>query len=271
MTEKKQICKIISAHAKHVVATLLIFLILVSSGCFKDEVKVDKKNLIPEKDLISILFDVQLTTGLLAVPPIYSKYCPLDSISTYTQVIEKHGYNKETFDRTMKYYFLSKSTELNKIYDQVLVRLSDLDAKWAQEWAAIETKESNRWPGKTFYSFPGTQPDDSAKFFLLLNQPGLYTLSYNAIMYPDDETQNPSLRMYTVTADSILTGKKHYITGTRYIKDGIPHYYISTINVENKPILVRGYLYSFSNYAPDMRKHLLIDGVFVTFTPTTVQ
>ena len=64
--------------------------------------------------------DIHLADGLLILPKIKTMYSSLDSITAYTQIIEKHGYTKEIMDKTMKYYFIKDPKKLNKIYDQVL-------------------------------------------------------------------------------------------------------------------------------------------------------
>ena len=107
---------------------ILIILSISLGSCSGRKNKLDKKNLIPEKELISILTDIHLADGLLALPRINSWASSLDSITSYYQVIEKHGYTKEIMDKTMKYYFLKEPKKLNKIYDQVLGRLSAMES-----------------------------------------------------------------------------------------------------------------------------------------------
>src|ERR1035437_8251380 len=99
---------------------MLMMISLLTGSCSGRKNKLDDKNLIPEKELVSLLTDIHLADGLLTLPKINSWTSSLDSISTYYQVIEKHGYTKEIMDKTIKYYFINDPQKLNKIYDQVL-------------------------------------------------------------------------------------------------------------------------------------------------------
>ena len=67
---------------------ILIIISIMMGSCSGRKNKLDKKNLIPEKDLVSILTDIYITDGLLTVPNIILRASSLDSITTYYQVIE---------------------------------------------------------------------------------------------------------------------------------------------------------------------------------------
>src|SRR5674536_806 len=114
---------------------ILIIISIMMGSCSGRKNKLDKKNLIPEKDLVSILTDIYITDGLLTVPNIILRASSLDSITTYYQVIESHGYTKEAMDRTMKYYFIENPKRLNKIYDKVLGILSEMESRVDKEVA----------------------------------------------------------------------------------------------------------------------------------------
>src|ERR1035437_6545390 len=106
--------------------TLLILIIisLLAGSCTSRQKKLDSRNLIPEKEMVSILTEVYMVNGLLPLPKIHSGLISIDSISTYHQIFLKRGYSKETMDKTMKYYFYRNPKELIKIYDEVLGKLS---------------------------------------------------------------------------------------------------------------------------------------------------
>ena len=87
---------------------ILILVILLTNGCSNRKNKLDHNQMIPEKELISILTEVYIADGLLSIPKIHYMFSSLDSLSSYFQIIENHGYSKETMDKTMKYYFIKK-------------------------------------------------------------------------------------------------------------------------------------------------------------------
>jgi hypothetical protein len=246
---------------------LSIFVILSTGSCSTGKSKPDKKNLIPEKDLISLLTDIHIADGLLIIPRINSIFSNLDSITTYVHVIEKHGYTKEIMDKTMRYYFVNDPKKLNKIYDQVLGILSEMESRVEKQSSLELARLSDLWRGKDFYSLPSVSGNDSTIFNTRLYNPGIYKLSFSATLFPDDQTINPCLVAYTCSADSIETGKRRYINSIEYLKDGRPHTYYTYFRVERNTSHLRGWLYYFEGQPADIVKHIQIENISLTFSP----
>lgn len=251
--------------------TRLVFLILIifsllAGSCSGRKHKLDKKNLIPENELISLLVDIHIADGLLALPKINAWYSTLDSISTYYQVIEKHGYTKETMDKTMKYYFIKNPKKLNKIYDHVLGILSEMESRIEKESILEISHSLNLWRGKEFYSFPCISENDSSMFDITLYRPGVYKLTFSATLFPDDQSLNPRASVYSCSRDSIETGKRRYFRSIEYIKDGQPHTYNLILHVFEQPIRhLRGWLFDSDNCPYEFEKHVHIENISLTF------
>ena len=164
---------------------ILITLSLIISSCESRRSKLDRKNLIPEKELVSILTDIYITDGLLGMPRIVMKYSPLDSISTYNHVIEKHGYTKEIMDKTMKYYFIKNPKKLIKIYDKVLGILSEMESRVQKEIAQIKSRYRIT-SGRVMSHIPSLILQELILLFLifLLQKPGSYTLTATVTLFP---------------------------------------------------------------------------------------
>ena len=249
---------------------ILITLSIILSSCESRRSKIDRKNLIPEKELVSILTDIYLTDGLIGMPRIVMKYSPLDSISTYNHVIEKHGYTKEIMDKSMKYYFIKDPKKLIKIYDKVLGILSEMESRVQKDIQKSKPVPDNLWPGHESYSFPDPSGADSVFFDIPLTKSGSYTLTAKVTLFPDDQSLNPRLTAFTCHPDSIETGKREYIKPIRYLKDGHEHKYSVTFSVPLKTTLhVRGCLYAFDNNPADWEKHLVIRNIDVTYSMVT--
>jgi hypothetical protein len=246
---------------------ILIFFSLIVGSCSGRKTKLDKKNLIPEKELVSLLTDIHIADGLLSLPRINAWTSSLDSISTYYQVIEKHGYTKEIMDKTMKYYFLNDPKKLNKIYDQVLGILSEMESHVEKESNVVLAHIMNKWPGKEFYSIPSLSGNDSTQFDITISSGGTYSLSFSATLFPDDQSANPRPIVYSCYPDSVDTGKRNYIKSINYIKDGRPHTYklFFTLPV-NQVHHLRGWLYDFDNLPYSIEKHFKIDNISFTFS-----
>jgi len=226
----------------------LILISLFVVACNTQKIKIDKNNLIPEKELVSLLVDIYITDGLLSNQKIKLQFSSLDSISAYYQVIEKHGFTKEMMDNTMQYYFIKDTKTLNKIYDQVLGILSEMESHVQKDYRSEQMRLSNLWPGKEFYAMPSTTATDSAKFDIPYSKFGIYTLSFSSVLYPDDQNINPHASIYLVASDSLMTGKRKYFNSVEYLKDGRPHLYTMVVVVpRNKAYQLRGSLFDFHN------------------------
>lgn len=245
---------------------LLIIFSITTSSCSTRKNKVDKRNLVPEEELISILTDVYITDGLLSFSKIYNWFSSIDTLSSYYHIIEKHGYSKETMDKTMEYYFIKNPEKLINIYDHVLGNLSEMESRFNQEAVLEKEPPVNLWQGKESYYFPNPSGTDSTFFEITLIKRGVHSLKYTATIFPDDQSYNPRITVYSCHPDSIETGKRNYIKTINYIKDGLPHNYIMFFYVpKNKILHFRGWLYSFENHPEEWEKHMLINNISLTF------
>ncbi len=246
---------------------IIILLSLIAGSCSTRKNKLDQKNLIPKKELISILADVYIGDGLLSLPEIHSRFLYLDSLSVYYQIIEKHGYTKETMDKTMKYYFIREPRELIKIYDQVLGVLSMKESLIEKEETLAAIHPENLWKGKKLYLFPDPWSTDSTGFDIVFNKAGIYTLTFSVTLFPDDQSVNPRITAYSCNPDSIETGKRHYLKTINYAKDGHTHIYTLTERTrEYNSLHFRGRLYDFDNHPDEWGKHVRIGNISLTYS-----
>ena len=240
---------------------------LLTCSCSSRRSKLDRKHLIPEKELVSILTDTYITDALVAMPRIVVKFTNIDSLSTYNYIIEKHGYTKAELDKTLKYYFVKNPKKLIKIYDKVLGILSEMESRIEKEIAKNKVHPAGIWKGHDYFYFSSASETDSAKFDIVLKNPGNYILSETVTLFPDDQAFNPGLTAYSINADSIETGKRNYIKTPRYIKDGKPHTYTVIFKVPIKTTLqIRGSLFDFENHPDDMVNNTVIKNIAITHT-----
>lgn len=241
---------------------LLTVISLLSFSCSGRKDRSQYSDLIPEKQFISILTDIYISDGLLTIPKIHSWVISLDSVATYKQIIELHGYSKEAMDNTVKYYFTHNPKKLIKIYDKVLAILSEMESRAEKEALPEENRLRTLWTGENFYSFPDPSGSDSTTFNITLKKPGLYYLAYGVTLFPDDQTYKPGTSIYYVNADSIATGKKTWLKKYEFIKDGNRHVYRMFIRIQpNKPLSIGGSLFDFENRPVEWGAHADIDSV----------
>jgi hypothetical protein len=230
-----------------------------------------KNKRVPDKDLPAVLADLYLADGLLTMPNIKLMFPKMDSISGYAEVMAKYGYTIEQMDRTMKYYFTRKPKKLEKIYDRALGILSEIESKVEKENLHEQSQGSNMWTGKSYYAVPGLSGLDSLEFDILLESPGIYTLTFKAIVFPGDQLHPAAVNAYTCHRDSSLTGKRNYIQTTRYLKDGQPHVQSITISVSrDRPLRLKGSFYDIFCHPEPWEKNAYFTDIILTYTIAAV-
>lgn len=246
---------------------ILIILSLGTVSCKNHESKLDSNNLIPEKELISLLIDIHIANGLLSLPRINSSYSSLDSITSYYHVIEKHGYTKDMLDKTLKFYFMKNPKKLNEIYDVALGKLSEMETLVSNQSSIEQARNSNLWQGKDFYASPSINIKDTARINFTFSNPGFYKLAFTATVYPDDPALNPQLTIYSVSSDSLSTGKRTFINTLKYLKDGRPHTYFLSLKVpQNKALHFSGSLFDSNNHPEGVENHYKIENISVSYS-----
>ncbi len=154
------------------------------------------------------------------------KYSTGDTLSSYIDIIEKHGYTKEQMDRTMRFYFIKRPKKLVKIYDKVLGTISEMESRVNKEIPAFYgAREVNVWPGKPSYSLPAPPGKDTAWFDFPVDFAGVYNLKFTLTIYPDDQSVDPYGGVYFLHTDSAGNDKRIYFPQIPYLKDGLPHNY----------------------------------------------
>ncbi len=102
---------------------LCAFLLLIL-GC-NSEREFKRKYLIDKKEMVDVLIDIHLANALQGIPEFYKISREYDSVDINSPVFKKYGIEKAQFDSSMVYYS-SKPEVLIHIYDEVIMRLNQL-------------------------------------------------------------------------------------------------------------------------------------------------
>ena len=175
-------------------------------SCLKIKGETKFENLIPEKDFKSILYELHLTNGLMSLPAIRTRYTDQDTTGLYVKIIEGYGYRTGQMDTTIQYYYIKNSKQLIKIYDEMLARFSEIQARVDQKYATTSANVVDQWEGSHSYFIPDTGTVEKPFFEMILASPGTYTLTFSVTVYPDDQTKDPRFRAWLCNADSAETG-----------------------------------------------------------------
>jgi len=230
--------------------TFLLAIIVLAAGvsCLKQTDNIKFENLIPEKDFESILYELHLTNGLLALPDLRTRYTIQDTSGLYIKIIEGYGYRTGQMDTTIQYFFIKKSKKLIRIYDRMLARFSEMQARIDKNYASAPANVIDQWKGSHSCFLPDTGNFENASFEIILATQGTYTLTFTVTLFPGDQTKDPGFMAWICDADSVNTGKKNYLSLPKYIKDGQPHYYAVTgTHTSMEKVVLKGSLYHYSS------------------------
>lgn len=241
---------------------ILITLSLAAGSCSGRKTKTERKNLIPEKELVSILTDIHLADGLLTIPAVNHVYYGLDTLAPYNSIIEGYGYNREQMDKTMRFYFIKRQKKLIKIYDKVLNSISELEARITEEEPGADANQLNLWTGSRYYSFPDMKTGQKARTDIPLPPAGTYFLTFTLTLFPDDQSADPHIGLYFMSYDEAGNEKRDYFETIPFLKDGIPHNYIVRLVVNSKnSARLKGWFIDNECQPDNAYMHYMIDNI----------
>ncbi|MFZ2339110.1 MAG: DUF4296 domain-containing protein [Bacteroidales bacterium] len=246
---------------RHHIIPAVIIILMAAVSCSGRRNKAERKDIIPVDDLTSILADSYLADGLLAIPEIRYKFNEGDTLQSYIDIIEDHGYTKDEMDRTMRYYFIRKPKELVKIYDKALGKLSEMESIADKDLLAFSSRNLNLWPGERFFHLPGPDSTDIPWIDIKGDFYGTIHLSFTITIYPGDQTADPHVGLYFSRLDSGAVEKRAGFTPIRLLKDGRPHSYsLTMLNPFPGTSRLRGW-FTGEALAPDLIYHQWISNV----------
>jgi Domain of unknown function (DUF4296) len=225
-----------------------------------------RERMIADKDLADIIYDAYIADGMLAYPDIRNLFSKRDSIENHVDIIKEHGYTRAEMERTLNWLFMKKPDRLLNIYDRVMTRLTELESSLIKIPYEASVPDRKYWKGEKSYLFPGTTDKQMAYFSQTLTGEGTFTLRYGALISPADETYGTGFFGWTCDADSVLTGKKHYLPRINYLKDGSWQTYYVNVDVKSdRPLVFSGYLYFHWNTNTPGALHGVLTNLTMTF------
>jgi len=246
---------------------VLIACFVAAASCTGRKSKTGHKDIIPEKDLISILAEVYLADGLLSIPEIRYKFTEGDTLDSYIDIIERYGYTKPMMGNTMRYYFVRKPKTLLKIYDKVLGQLSEMESRVDKDMQNFGVRQMNIWPGEQFYSFFGMHNEDTACFDFSSNFYGTLSLKFTLAIYPEDQSSGPVLGLWFSQTDSAGIEKRIGFPPVPFVKDGHPRdYNIPLVQTLAGTVRLRGRFIDQQNISPLRDQHYWVNNIILTRT-----
>lgn len=120
--------------------TVFIIVVVFIFSCSK-EVKIPEY-VIPHDKMVNIIADIHILDGLFTVNNVRRKFAK-DSIDYYNAVFTNYGYTRSDFDTSINFYS-NNIDEYDKIYEEVLNRLNEMETNIKQESAEEEAKNEEK-------------------------------------------------------------------------------------------------------------------------------
>jgi hypothetical protein len=238
---------------------LIVFILLFS--CKSNTV-------IPEKDMVSILVKVHITDATITSSDLKKTFFEKDTIDYYGKIYQQYGYTSAQFDSSFHYY--SKDPKkLDAIYDKVIFELSriqtDLIQNSKKDSSLIDTTK-NIWPLN--YNLSQKDKPDLIPFEIPVVGLGVYTLSYDIQVFPDDESVDPQLKVYFYYDNNPEKGEFSQYTTIPYIKSGLKKSINVKMELKNSLVThIKGTILNRSNPIANFRSHATISDIKLRFNP----
>jgi hypothetical protein len=196
---------------KHWIIAILIFSLFIACGHKKPE-------LIPKKQLIEMMVDLNISDALSLNSYIVSQLGGIDSTAIYSTFFAKHKYTKEDFDYTMEYYS-AKPKKLTAIYDEVFAELS----KRSDELRDMSEKFSysglkNIWSVTKPVHISGDSINYPDTYDIKTDSTGIFVITAQIKMTEDDQSLNPCITAYYYNPQIADRKNRHYFKRTQIIK-----------------------------------------------------
>lgn len=241
---------------------LSLFFLALALSCKSGGEKIRKREVIPDKALVNLLTDIYLADGILSITPVRAKYSEKDSTSNYIDIIKEHGLTKEKLDRSIRYYLLNDPKKLEKIYDQVIAGLSDMESALETEMELPAPVSIELWPGEISISVPESGLYNSVSFEIPVSDTGKYSLMFDAIVYKDDQTINPRTTIYFWKAGQTEEGDRDYWENIELLRDGRKHSYsVSRQLTDTSYTHIKGLLLEHDPQQGRWQKHMRVTDI----------
>jgi len=225
--------------------SLLLISLAILSGCGNTDI-------IPEKDMVKILYKMHLIDGTLSMPNSSGTMdLPLiDSTDFYSKMFESYGYSAKQFSKSY-YFYLGRPDILDGIYNKVITKL-EVDNQRYDDSLSKETKLEQYWNLSSLWKIRGETSIEKIEFSVPISKKGIYTLKMVVTIGKDDQTTNLKSIIGTSTNNGTTIEALDSKQEVLLKKTGTWETYNFTITVpDNKPLYIKGRLL---NYTADSAK-----------------
>ncbi|HAF30374.1 MAG TPA: hypothetical protein DCG75_15135 [Bacteroidales bacterium] len=122
----------------------VLFVLSFMFSCINLNKKPDY--VIPHNDMVDIIVKIHITDGMLNINKVRRDLAKQDSINYYEAIFKSFGYTRPDFDTSI-YFYSNNIAEYDKIYEEVLNKLGEMETQLKEE-SAQEAKENEELKAK---------------------------------------------------------------------------------------------------------------------------
>ena len=176
---------------------ITLFFIILALACHQPEERITKTDIIPKENLVPILVEIHLADALLQLSIVRQNFPGRDSLSNYQDILQKYGYSKKTFDKTIEFYE-NDPDELNDLYEEVISELTQLQSETRPFSRQVPQDDLvfDLWDQKTVWHLPDDGSTNRIDFKIPVKGQGRYILITTIRMHPDDESIKPRVTAF---------------------------------------------------------------------------
>lgn len=226
--------------------------------------------IIPKKDMILILKQIYMTDGVVSISE--SNLAYKDTIAYYEPILEKYGYTTEQFDSSIKYY-ARRTEELDELLDKVILELSKQQELLDKADLAADllsdsvSDQNNLWPHKTKWDMTIDHTSNpSLSFSIPAKGLGVYTVSFDAQVFPQDKSEETRTHLYFYYDDKTPTGRRTNVVSEYYIKDSIRRGFTYKMELNDSLVThLNGALYDHGGERKNLTRKAIFSNISITF------
>lgn len=235
---------------------ILLPVILVTFSC-KNEGRVPKpENYVNPDQMAEILTNLYMADGLLNNPQVRKRFEYKDSTQNYIDIIESYGYNKDEFDASVSYLFLTNPQKLEAVYERVLANLSKIEADNLKDKEITAAINRDYYNGRSSISLPDFGITDRINLDVPIDKPGEYIVRVRILIYEDDQSINPFINLNYWYDDGTENGHSEPWDTIWLNKTGRSELItLSKIMADSSATHIRGPLFNHTDQSGHWEKH----------------
>ena len=196
--------------------------------------------------MAAILYKMYLTDGSLSIAASPREILGRDSINYYGEIFKSFHFSPKEFSRSY-YYYLGKPDILDKIYDQVILKL-EMENQVIDDSITKEDKPQNLWNKMAIWNLSNQHSNEKIEFSVPVSHKGVYTLKVLAFVSPKDMSTNLRIVVGTSPSDKTPLEQLNNKQVIPFKKENKVDTYIASFNItDDKPIFIKGRILDFDN------------------------